>query len=286
MSDGDWRSLRLRRDDTCAECGTALPAGTTAEWSRARRSTRCAGSGGVPPAGPSPAAFPPDAPAPGTPRTTGTAGRSAQAEYERRTSHRERKVREAHPILGGLVLALSPEPQSVAAWQKGAAGERAVARRLDQLVAEGVEVLHDRRIRGSRANIDHLAVSSSGVYVVDAKNYTGTVQVEGRGGLFGPRRHTLKVGRRDATGLVVGLQQQVELVRSALAGGPGAEGTVPVIGVLTFVGADWPLFPPDSIDGIRLEAPRSTTRLIARSGPYSAFVADIARLLRAAFPEA
>ncbi|MGY1782095.1 nuclease-related domain-containing protein [Geodermatophilus sp. SYSU D01036] len=189
---------------------------------------------------------------------TGTAGASAEAEYERRKARREQRVRSAHPILGGLILALSDEPQHVAAWRQGAAGERAVARRLDQLVEHGVEVLHDRRIPGTRANIDHIAVSSAGVFVIDAKNYTGTVRVDWEGGLFGPRRYKLLVGRRDCTKLVAGVQAQVQLVRDALAADPRLPDAVAVTGVLAFFEADWPLFPPDRIEDVRLEGPRST----------------------------
>src|SRR5947209_4855396 len=41
VTTGDWRPLLLKRDDLCIECGTALPAGVTASWSRARRAVRC-----------------------------------------------------------------------------------------------------------------------------------------------------------------------------------------------------------------------------------------------------
>jgi hypothetical protein len=225
-----------------------------------------------------------DVPAPLT-QGPGVAGGSAQAEYERRRSRREQRIREAHPVLGGLILALSDEPQHVAAWRQGAAGERAVARRLDRLTDRGVVVLHDRRIPGTRANIDHLVVSSSGVYVIDAKNYTGTVRVDWEGGLFGPRRYELTVGRRNATSLVAGVQRQVQLVQEVLADDPQLPAAVVVTGVLAFFDADWPLFPPDRIEEVRLEGPRSTTRLVLREGPLRpAEVALVADRLGAHFP--
>jgi hypothetical protein len=131
------------------------------------------------------------------------------AEYERRAARREQRIRDKHRLLGGLIVALSDEPQHVRAWKTGAAGEQAVGRRLDELVADGAEVMHDRRIPGPVANIDHIAVSSSGVYVIDAKHYTGMVKVDGEGGLFSPRRYKLLVGRRDCTKLVPGVEKQV-----------------------------------------------------------------------------
>lgn len=298
---GDWRPLVLKRNGVCVMCGTALSAGATASWSRSRRAVRClvhAGDGvpavpAVAGADTEPVAVGPvpteaDVAEPGGPRSTGTAGGSALAEYERRAARREQRIRAKHPVLGGLILAVSDEPQDVRAWKTGAAGERAVGRRLDELVAHGVEVMHDRRIRGSKANIDHIAVAPSGVYVIDAKNYTGMVRVDWEGGLFGPRRYRLLVGRRDCTKLVVGVEGQVQLVRGALAGVAGLPAEVPVVGVLAFFDAEWPLlFPPDKINDVRLEGPRSTRDLVRRAGPLTAGqVSAIAAQLRRAFPDA
>jgi hypothetical protein len=284
-----WRTLTLRRAATCVSCGTELAAGTPAQWHRARRVTRCLAHDGssLAAGGPSPASLVPPSPPFAAPRATGTAGGSAQDEYERRKARREQRVRDAHPILGGLILALSDEPQNITAWRQGAAGERAVGRRLDQLVERGAEVLHDRRIPGTKANIDHIAVSSSGVYVIDAKHYTGTVRVDWEGGLFSPRRYKLLVGRRDVTKLVAGIQRQVQLVCDALTGAPRLPHAVAVTGVLAFFDADWPLFPPDRIEEVRLEGPKSTAKLIGRDGPHTAHeVAMIAERLRKQFPGA
>src|SRR4051794_33249195 len=129
-----WHTLTLRRAATCVDCGAALAVGAPAQWHRALRVTRClvhhdpasvaATAAPAIPAPPSTVAIPASPPA--APRATGTAGGSAGAEYERRRARREQRVRDAHPVLGGLILALSDEPQNVAAWRQGAAGERAV----------------------------------------------------------------------------------------------------------------------------------------------------------------
>lgn len=293
VTTGDWRPLVLKRDGTCVECNAALPAGVTASWSRARRAVRClthdaATPGGIVMSTPAPLDNPALGAAKAGPRSTGTAGASALTEYERRAARREQRTRAKHPLLGGVILALSDEPQNMRAWKVGAAGERAVGRRLDELVANGVEVMHDRRIPRTKANIDHIAVSSSGVYVVDAKNYTGMVKVDWEGGLFGPRRYKLLVGRRDCTKLVVGVERQVELVRAALAGAAGLPAEISITGVLAFVDADWPLlFPPDHINEVRLEGPRSTRNLVLRPGAMtSEEVAAVAAHLRRVFPGA
>ncbi len=54
---------------------------------------------------------------------------------------------------------------------------------------------------GSRANIDHLAVAPSGVYVIDAKRYKGKIEV--RRPLFGKSK--LLIASRDKTKLLDGL---------------------------------------------------------------------------------
>lgn len=49
------------------------------------------------------------------------------------------------------------------------AGEAAVGARLDGLASQSIWVMHDRRIQGSKANIDHIAVTPGGVRVIVAK---------------------------------------------------------------------------------------------------------------------
>ncbi len=58
-------------------------------------------------------------------------------------------------------------------WAKGAAGERATAAALAQLDARFV-VFHDLHVPGSPANVDHLVIGPTGVFVVDSKAYSGT----------------------------------------------------------------------------------------------------------------
>jgi hypothetical protein len=115
---------------------------------------------------------------------SGVAGASARREHERRKANREAKIRTAHPRIGGLVLALSDDPQSTTAWAVGARGEELLAKRLDSLADQGVLTLHDRRVPGTQANIDHIVIAPSGVYVIDAKRYKGRPSLRVEGGLF------------------------------------------------------------------------------------------------------
>ncbi|WP_210649190.1 nuclease-related domain-containing protein [Nocardioides sp. SYSU D00065] len=67
--------------------------------------------------------------------------------------------------------------RSAALWEQGAEGEVAVARALEAL-PEGWVALHDLPWPGrQRANLDHVVVGPGGVFVVDAKNWSGRIEV-------------------------------------------------------------------------------------------------------------
>jgi hypothetical protein len=69
-------------------------------------------------------------------------------------------------------------------------------------------MLHDRRIPGTRANIDHLVVAATGVWIVDAKSYRGKVEQRDVGGWFTTDKR-LFAGGRDRSGLSVGLSSRL-----------------------------------------------------------------------------
>lgn len=67
--------------------------------------------------------------------------------------------------------------QSAALWEQGAEGEVAVARALEAL-PDGWVALHDLPWPGrQRANLDHVVVGPGGVFIVDAKNWSGRIEV-------------------------------------------------------------------------------------------------------------
>jgi hypothetical protein len=161
----------------------------------------------------------------------GEPGRSARREYERRRQRRE--VSKRHWVVGLLrdLLGLSRTERRRLArderWADGAEGEELLAAELARRCPL-VLMLHDRRLPGTRANIDHVAVAASGVYVIDTKRYKGKIEVHSP--LFGQAK--LKIAGRDRTNLIDGLDGQVAAVRAALVD-MGSD--IPVHGALCFV---------------------------------------------------
>jgi len=201
----------------------------------------------------------------------GVAGRSARRESERR---RERRL-QGMPRRSGfsrliavLVGPSAQEKRKVAEekhWVIGAEGEELLAKSLARRCPDAV-LLHDRQMPTGRANIDHIAIVSSGVYVIDTKRYRG--KVAGANPLFGSPK--LTINGRDRTKLIIGLDRQVAAIRSVL----GALTTdVPVHGCLCFVvptgllaDSGIPLLGTLKINGYPLYYPRRLARRLNGNG--------------------
>jgi hypothetical protein len=284
------KSMRLRYAGHCRICDRELEKGVLAIYERQTRSVLCLTcdadrqSAIDPGAATNPGvqAVISDTAAPEV--FAGLAGASAQREYERRRDARETRIRGAHPKIGGLILALSDEPQSTKAWATGAAGEERLGTRLDGLTGDGIHVLHDRRIPRTQANIDHIVVCASGVLVIDAKKYRGRPSLRVEGGILRPRVEKLLVGTRDCTKLVDGVHKQVNHVRTALES-IGLD-QIPVAGMLCFVDADWPLVGGDfTISSIQVLWPKKAAGLITKAGAVDESTAkQVFGALASAFP--
>lgn len=227
------KQMRLRYAATCRLCGTELAARTEAIYEAETKTVRClecnvatADVNDLPGINLAGDLSPSEA--------TGTAGSSARREYERRKAKDEERLRQKWGRLGGIAVVLADERQSTKAWATGAIGEEKLGTRLDSLVSESIAVLHDRRIPGTGANIDHIVITQAGIWVIDAKRYKGRPELKVDGGFLRPRIEKVLVGRRDCTKLVDGVRRQVDLVREVVD-------DVPVVGALCFVEADWPL---------------------------------------------
>ena len=284
--------MALRYAGRCRVCSREIPARERAIYERTSKTVRCLD---CPRAAATAAPAPPAAPR--LPRRTrasdgvpsierpppsddsGAAGGSARREYERRRARDEERLRAKWGRLGGIAVALSDEKQSTSAWAKGAVGEERLGARLDSLAADSIMALHDRLIPGSRANIDHIVVTPGGVWVIDAKHYTGQPELRVEGGLIRPRVEKLMVGGRDRTALVDGVLNHVAHVRESLDG-------VPVTGALCFVAAGWPLIGGAfRTRGVHVLWPRRLAKVLSESrGPVD--VASVAATLAARFKPA
>lgn len=281
--------MKLRYAGACSRCGTPLKAGATAEYDRTSRTVACLEC-------PARRALPEPAKVTAAPRhaitpdvpselkvVDGTAGGSAAREFDRRHDARKRRIQAAHPRMGRFLLAVFDDPQYTKAWATGAVGEQRLGEMLLGIASPTVRVLHDRRIPRTAANIDHLVVCSSGVFVVDAKRYRDArPELRVEGGLIRPRQELLFVGGRDRTKLVEGMHKQLGLVRAALADEPD----VPVRGVLCFVDADWPLIGGSfAVQGVSAMWPKKLKAMLAQPGPLDVNrIADLQWQLHEAFP--
>ena len=117
--------------------------------------------------------------------------------------------------MAGLVKFLVDDPQSTTAWARGSEGERILAAALTRRVGDRAVLLHDRQMPGSSANIDHLAIAASGVWIIDAKKYQGRLQRRDQGG-WRTSDYRVYVNGRDQTRLTGGLHKQAAVVRTAL----------------------------------------------------------------------
>ncbi|MEO5982299.1 MAG: nuclease-related domain-containing protein, partial [Pedococcus sp.] len=114
-------------------------------------------------------------------------------------------------------------------WAAGAEGERRVAAALSSLPT-GWTVVHDRLLRPGRseANLDHIVIGPTGVYLVDAKNRAGRV-TEHEGGLF---QHRHRDGRPESVSLAAELKKV-----HGMAAYMAAEADRPITPVLCLAGA-------------------------------------------------
>ncbi|MFE1925823.1 nuclease-related domain-containing protein [Streptomyces asoensis] len=159
-------------------------------------------------------------------------------------------------------------------WEAGAEGERRTARRLAELEAEGWTVLHDRALPGSRANLDHLAVSWSGVvFVVDTKRwsaYDGDIAVRDGRLFHGDRDVTDRLNgvRHERTAVAKALGHRFRVVAVVVVDGPACDG--------------WPLL----LDGIHIvPATEACHRLRALARTRPAYDGDVVgRAVRDLFP--
>lgn len=225
--------------------------------------------------------------------TVPAAGGSARAEFDRRSArHHERARRQrpfliaaalvsvvvaavafatnVSPLLGWFGLAvligslgrMVTTPNHVTAWATGADGEERTAAALEPLVADGFRILHDRRIPGSRANIDHIVIGPPGVFVVESKSFSGTLEIRGS---------EVYVAGRRRTAMLDEVRREVAAVEAALGPEFAALG-IRVMPLICVHRAELPLFRSEA-DGIPIVSAKGMVkRLRAASATLDADV--------------
>jgi hypothetical protein len=206
-------------------------------------------------------------------KSFGTPGASAREQADIRRRKLERLAREEH------------------SWEGGSLGEEGTAEAIEKRCPAAI-ALHDRRMPGSRANIDHIVLVPSGVWVVDSKRMKGRIKVEDA--KDGTQK--LLVDGRNRTELVHKLTSQVNAVRSVMT---QVDPRVPVNGAFCFwlaIESTRDLFDPRvednglpllrtwTINGYPLFHPRQLTRRLNSAGTLTARRADeIAAILGSHF---
>lgn len=162
--------------------------------------------------------------------------------------------------IGKVAKFFADEPQSTTAWAKGADGEVKLAKRLDRDLDGCATMLHDRKVPKTKGNLDHLVVAPTGVWIIDAKNYSGKVERRdvGNGRTIDQR---LYVGGRNQTKLVASMGWQADAVQFALDSiGLGA---VPIHRCICFTDAEWGFFSkPFTIEDVWIGWPKALAETI------------------------
>lgn len=112
--------------------------------------------------------------------------------------------------------------------------------------------------------------------MIDAKKYTGRLEVRNKGSMFRPDER-LYVAGRDRTHLTEGVRGQVAAIRSVLE---KDWPDVPVHGVLCFVGCEWTRMTLKHLNSVVAMWPKALPKHVTAPGPHAAFGDLIAAHLR------
>ena len=154
-----------------------------------------------------------------------------------------------------------PLPRSSTERAARAVGERRLARRLDMEVDEDAAVLHNRKVPGTRGKAHHIVIAPTGIWLIDAKHFTGRVRRRNVGGWISSGER-LFIGNHNRTKLVEAMAWQVVAVRAQLD--PVGLGEVPVRPALCLTASQWGRFArPFHVDGVLVTWPAALVSAIS-----------------------
>ena len=272
----------IQRLGTCVSCGQTLPSKTCAWWDSAERTVTCIAcrpTGTTIPRPMRPSLRPP------VTAESGSGDDSLPHEYQRSVATLRRRpgVIFGEQIIGDLGAHLIDESAPTSSRVEGPSDDGVLAAFLDREVGHVATLLHDRRVPATRNNIDHLVVSSTGIWVIDVEDHPGKVERRNAGGRFAPDPR-LFVAQSDKTELVAGVAERAAAVEQVLA--TVGFSSIPIRGCLCFNDADWPFRPkPFSIDGVWVGWPRALVKtLLAAPAPERSALATLVHHLSVEFP--
>ncbi|MFE2930631.1 nuclease-related domain-containing protein [Streptomyces sp. NPDC059278] len=150
-----------------------------------------------------------------TKKPTPGAGASAEA--------RARQLRTPAVRVAEALNIPTQRGKEAARYKAGAEGERRTAARIDPLRREGWTILHDLALLTGKANVDHLAISPTGVVIMpDTKRWSARFEIRTIGG-------RLFHGDVDVTNRLNGVRHETRTIAKALG--------VPVIPLIVMDGA-------------------------------------------------
>jgi hypothetical protein len=132
--------------------------------------------------------------------------------------------------------------------EKGIIGEEGVGAELERIAKEyGLTVLHDLSIPKSKANLDHVLIAKSAIFIVDAKNYAGTIRIsKDKNGV-----KQLYVGRYKQGSLILKMNKYATVFRDFLE---TENIQVRVVPLLAFYNATFKDGTSFHIDGVAINA--------------------------------
>jgi hypothetical protein len=231
-----WQSKPLRYGGICDSCGTKIEVRATGWHNPDLKKVRCVACGTL-------------------------------AEDEAANETREMTP---DPI-GGSAALREARSRRDHKWVKGAAGEYLMDQSLHNRLSQDAVILTDRRVPGTKANIDHLVVASSGVWIIDTKNWKGRIEYKAPSTFSTNTR--LFVDGKDRTVIVEAMYAMVIPVAQAID-----DRSVPVNSALVFMDGDWApaalprllMNRPYQHLSVWITPPKILTKMINEAGPLEA----------------
>lgn len=171
-------------------------------------------------------------------------------------------------------------------WRKGAVGEYLMGVSLHRRLTNGEVILTDRQVPGTQANIDHIVVASSGVWIIDAKKWKGKIVYKA----VSPASVVMKltVAGEDRTDQLEAIYKLVIPVANIIG-----DHSVPIHPAVVFVEGEWGdrvlprllLNKPYKHEDVWVSPPKVLSKVIRKPGPLdTASIQRIGKMLDEALP--